>query len=204
MIIHTFSSNKLDYVLTPLLTEKKNYREFIVRDQRKPKLNNLFIKVSLNMWKTKIHRMTLLIPVRYCPTTQTRYTWFDGFRKHRLELNRQALLTVLKRGLGLHERKWCPSYTIVLELWQLSSRILEHLFFWWRELRWKVTAQFKCSKLINTSSPTEKIADLIVNEFDYYTHCVKPEPIIETVYQQPAQVFQIPFEGKSRIVWNGL
>ncbi|CBY22162.1 unnamed protein product [Oikopleura dioica] len=53
---------------------QKNYREFIVRDQRKPKLNNLFIKVSLNMWKTKIHRMTLLIPVRYCPTTQTRYT----------------------------------------------------------------------------------------------------------------------------------
>ena len=50
-------------------------------------------------------------------------------------------------------------------------------------------------KLINTSSPTEKIAELIVNEFDYYTHCVRPEPIIETVYQQPAQVFQIPFEG---------
>jgi hypothetical protein len=53
------------------------------------------------------------------------------------------------------------------------------------------------NKLINTSSPTEKIAELIVNEFDYYTHCVRPEPIIETVYQQPAQVFQIPFEGTS-------
>ncbi len=69
-----FSSNKLDFVLTPLLTEKKNYREFIVRDQRISKLKNLFIKLSLKMWKTKIIRMTLLIPVRYCPTTQTRYT----------------------------------------------------------------------------------------------------------------------------------
>lgn len=84
----------------------------------------------------------------------------------------------------------------MLEPWQLSSRLLEHLFFWRWEFRWKVTPPIsRFLKIDQYSSPTEKIAELIVNEFDYYTHCVRPEPIIETVYQQPAQVFQIPFEG---------
>ncbi|CAG5106125.1 Oidioi.mRNA.OKI2018_I69.chr1.g2694.t1.cds [Oikopleura dioica] len=47
-------------------------------------------------------------------------------------------------------------------------------------------------------SPSEKITDLIMKEFDYYTNCIRPEPIIQTVYQQPAQVFQIPIEEEAQ------